>query len=195
MKRIVQLTLAALLLSPQLAQASIFTALIGWLPSRLNSEAVAGRNLERVHRPMPATRGTSFVVSTIDADVIAKFREAWIRTSNGTTSTESVVLIQRASDDRFTAKLLSNTNQYKCFTFIWEPGTVGILHTHPNSSPPKPQDDDIKVADKYGVPIFTLTIRGVFVYDPMTQKITKLIDGFTWTQPDVWAKVRAQLAP
>src|SRR5262249_52736454 len=108
MKRIVQLIFAALLLPPQLAQASIFNALIAWLPSRFNSETVASRSLERTLRPMPALRGTSLIISTINDDIVAKFREAWIRTSNGTTSAECVVLIQRASGARFTAKLLSN---------------------------------------------------------------------------------------
>jgi len=193
MKRIVQLTVAALLLTPQATHASIFDALIGWFPNLLNSETVAGRDLERVNPMKPAIKGAGFVISTFDDQIVAKFREAWLRTGNGMINNESVVLIQRMSGDRFKAQLISATNQYKCFTFDWHPATIAIVHTHPNSSPPKPQDEDIKAADKFGVPIFTLTLKGVFVYDPTTKQISKIIDGLDWTQPGAWAKLRAPL--
>jgi hypothetical protein len=53
--------------------------------------------------------------------------------------------------------------------FAGIPATVGIVHTHPNSSSAKPQDEDIIVANKFRVPIFTITNRGMFVYDPLPE--------------------------
>jgi len=48
------------------------------------------------------------------------------------------------------------------------------------SSDLKPQDDDIKIANKHHVPIFTITSRGMFGYDPSTKKTRQLMSNLDW---------------
>ncbi|HWN99528.1 MAG TPA: hypothetical protein VNS63_09695 [Blastocatellia bacterium] len=131
-------------------------------------------------------KSAGFVISTFDRKVIDEFGEAWMRVGNGTSSYESVVLILRMADGGYGARLLGWTNQHRAFTFGWHPATVAIVHTHPNNADPRPQGDDLNIADKYGVPIFTIGRHGMFVYDPATKTTTKVKDGLDWLDPSKW---------
>ncbi|MEK6300714.1 MAG: hypothetical protein AABO41_08340 [Acidobacteriota bacterium] len=143
---------------------------------------------ERVNRVDRANfdRSARFVISTIDRPMIEEFGQAWQRAGAGTVTTESVVLILRMARGGYSARSMGISNEYKSFTFPWHPATVAIVHTHPNDSSPRPQKQDIKVADKYRVPIFTLTNRGMFVYDPATRTTSKVKDGLDWLDPSKW---------
>jgi len=57
-----------------------------------------------------------------------------------------------------------------------------VVHTHPNSLSPEPAGNDLYIADKYGVPVFTITNRGTFVYDPTKKKTWKVLDGLAWLE-------------
>lgn len=188
MKRVALLAVLALCLAPAPAPAFPFFTLLRILPHPPDPEA------ERVARPPRPASGVDFVLSTFDKPIIGKFREAWQRSGNGTTPRESVILILRMADGSYSARLPNPTNQYKSFTFSWHPATVAIVHTHPNNSPPRPEDDDIKSADKFNVPVFTLTVQGMFVYNPATRQTSKVLDGLTWQEDAAWQKIRAQLA-
>jgi len=83
---------------------------------------------------------------------------------------------------------MGSTNEYKRFTFAWHPAAVAIVHTHPNSADPKPCSEDLAVADKHGVPVFTITSRGMYVYDPGTRKISKVMQGLDWLDQSSWSK-------
>jgi hypothetical protein len=72
------------------------------------------------------------------------------------------------------------TNEYKKCTFKWNAAAIAIVHTHPNGSDPKPAEQDRQVADKYDVPNFTLTLSGMYVYDPATKKTSKVLNGLDW---------------
>ena len=39
---------------------------------------------------------------------------------------------------------------------------------------PKPSTQDMRVGDRFGVPIFTITRWGMFMYDPNTKRVTKI---------------------
>jgi hypothetical protein len=91
------------------------------------------------------------------------------------------------ADGSFSGRDMGATNEYKRFTFPWHPAAIAIVHTHPNSSDPKPCEADIAAADKYGVPMFTLTRRGVYVYDPGTKKITKVMNDLLWLDQSSWS--------
>ncbi len=80
------------------------------------------------------------------------------------------------------------TNENRQFTFSWHPATIAIVHTHPNASDPKPQDEDIAVADRHHVPIFTITSRGMYVYDPGTRKLSKVMSNLDWLEVSNWRK-------
>jgi hypothetical protein len=145
-------------------------------------------SVERVNRAS-FDRSSHFVISRFDRKMIEEFNRAWIRAGDGTAANESVVLILRMVGGGYGARSLGTTNQNRAFTFGWHPATVAIVHTHPNASDPRPQGEDIKVADKYGVPVFTITSRGMFVYDP-SSKITSLVKrNLDWVDPSKWSEL------
>ena len=190
MKRVALLALLALCFAPALAHAYPFYTLLHILPRTPAADTEA----ERVARLPRPTSGVDSVLSTFDKPIIDKFREAWQRASNGTSPRESVVLILRMADGSYSARLPNPTNEYKSFTFAWHPATIAIVHTHPNGSPPRPEDGDITAADRYKVPIFTLTMQGMFVYDPATRKITRILEGLLWREDAAWEKIHERLA-
>ena len=183
MKRVV-----LLLLSPALVLASAAPVRCGInIASGLYSSLSNAVEASRTHAEL-AKRNADFVISTFDKPIIDSFSTAWRRVGNGTMSEESVVLILRMVDGGYSARDLGQTHEHKQFTFRWHPATIAIVHTHPNSSSPKPQEEDLLVADKYRVPIFTLTSRGMYVYDPTTKKISKVMENLDWLEISKWKK-------
>lgn len=118
-----------------------------------------------------------------DKRLIKEFDHAWRLSGLGSTGRESVVLIFRMCNGTFTGRSQGYTNQYKRFTFKMYPNSVAIVHTHPSSCDPKPSRDDQQVADDYNVPIFTITLHGMYVYDPATKETSKVLDGMDWLDP------------
>ena len=125
-------------------------------------------------------------VSRIDRQVIKEFEKAWSVASAGTSSQEGVVLIFRLMDGSYRAQSQGATNQYKRFTFKFTPNAVAIVHTHPNSIDPRPSPEDSELSDKLGVPVYTITTRGMFMYNPKTKKITKIMEGMDWLDHTKW---------
>ena len=134
----------------------------------------------------PADAESVAKVSRIDRHVINEFQKAWSVASAGTTSQEGVVLIFRLLDGSYRAQSQGNTNQHKKFTFKFVPNAIAIVHTHPNSIDPRPSPEDAEVSDKLGVPVYTITTRGMFMYNPRTKKITKIMDGMDWLDHTKW---------
>jgi hypothetical protein len=99
---------------------------------------------------------------------------------------EGVVLIFPKPDGSYRAEEKGRTNQYREFTFTWDPEAIAIVHTHPNNRDPKPQGLDIQVADRLGVLMFTITLKGMFMYDPATKRITKVKKRLDWIEPSRW---------
>lgn len=118
-----------------------------------------------------------------DKQVIREFDRAWRLAHDGLGNQEGVVLIFRSDSGRYTAESPGFSNGYKRATFPWNPAALAIIHTHPNSCDPRPSEQDRRVADKYGVPIFTLTISGMYMYDPLTRKTHKVLNGLDWLDP------------
>ena len=143
---------------------------------------------ERVERVDRARfdRSAPFVISTFDRGMIDAFGLAWRRAGAGTDSTEGVVLILRMRNGGYSARSMGFSNEYKQFTFPWHPATIAIIHTHPNESGARPAGEDLNVADRYGVPIFTITNRGMYVYDPATRRTSKVKDGLDWLDASKW---------
>ncbi len=149
---------------------------------RMPAEA---ERVERVDRAR-FDRSAPFVISTFDGGMVDAFGLAWRRAGAGTHSTEGVVLILRMKNGGYSARSLGFSNEYKAFTFRWHPATIAIIHTHPNKSSARPEGEDLSVADRYGVPIFTITNRGMYVYDPATRRTSKVKDGLDWLDPSKW---------
>jgi hypothetical protein len=57
-----------------------------------------------------------------------------------------------------------------------------VVHTHPNGFSSEPSGIDLDIADKHRVPVFTITSRGMFVYDPANKKTWKVLDGLAWLE-------------
>ena len=142
--------------------------------------------MERAERVDRLGRGADFVISKFDRDIIKEFGKAWQHCGNGMTDSESVILIFRTDGGGYTARSMGTTNEHRSFTFRWHSGAVAIVHTHPNDSNPMPQEADRQVADRFGVPIFTLTLSGMFAYDPYTKKVTRVHNGLDWLESSRW---------
>ncbi|MFY9554162.1 MAG: hypothetical protein WAV20_20975 [Blastocatellia bacterium] len=184
MKRIVQLVASALMLTISAAPASSLN-MTASLSLALTDAVEAARALAN---PAPLLRGADFAISTFDAGVVKSFAKAWGRSGNGTSQVEGVVLILRMAGGGYSGRDMGSTNEHKQFTFRWHPATIAIVHTHPNSSDPRPCDDDLIVAEKYHVPIFTITSRGMFVYDPLTRKVSEVLRNLDWLDASKFSK-------
>lgn len=134
------------------------------------------------------------VLSSFDAGILKAFREAWQRAAAGTLEVEAVVLIVRNADGSCKAVSPLSTNQYRRLTFQWQPGTVAIVHTHPNSNNPKPSPADMELAERFRVPMFTLTIKGMFLYDPATKAVSRVQAGVDWLESAKWARYAPVMA-
>ncbi len=126
--------------------------------------------------------------------IVKVFRAAWQRAGGGTIQVEAVVLIVRNADGSCRTILPHSTNEYRRLTFQWQPGTIAILHTHPNHNDPKPSPADMEIADRFRVPMFTLTISGMFLYDPMTKVISRVQAGVDWLEQAKWARYAPVMA-
>jgi hypothetical protein len=124
-------------------------------------------------------RGAGFL-RKIDKRVVQQFENAWRDSIDGESNKEGVVLMFRMADGSYKGMSQGFSNEFRKFTFKWNPAALAIVHTHPNSCDPKPSEQDRRVADQYGVPNFTISVHGMYVYDPATKKTTKVMNGLDW---------------
>jgi hypothetical protein len=80
------------------------------------------------------------------------------------------------------------------FTFSWTASIIAVVHTHRNSDDPGPSKADRRLADRFRIPVFTMTSRGMYVYDPLTKKIVEVHQGLDWLKSSKWRTVVASLA-
>lgn len=132
--------------------------------------------------------------AVIDQRLIKKLDDAWRYSGCGTNNREGVVLIFRMKDGTYNGKAQGFTNEYNKFTFIWNPAALAIVHTHPNTCDPRPSKQDRRVADKYGVLNFTVTLSGMYVYDPATKTTSKVLNGLDWLNPSTLSRWIQQTA-
>jgi hypothetical protein len=194
MKKIFRPVVFVLVFGSSACYAQSFNAFIGPFNFDFKSLATDARaGVERVNPIVSSFRSKELVMSKFDDDVLKNFSNAWRGSGNGMTHRERVVLILRMNDGSYRARLQSPTNEFKSCSFGWHPATVAIIHTHPNGCNPKPQEADIQLADKFRVLMFTITVRGMYLYDPSVKKITKIQEGLDWLSSASWAKVKSQL--
>lgn len=136
-------------------------------------------------RPLVGSR-TRFLLSDIDAKLVKEFNGAWQQCMLGTRNIEAVVMVLRQPDGSIKALSAGNSTQSYEFTFVWNPAIIAVFHTHPNNSAAKPVAQDILVARRFDVPILTLTSRGMFMYDPATDRITRVKAGIDWLDHSSW---------
>lgn len=136
----------------------------------------------------PLGSPSRFALSDIDEKMVKEFNGAWQQCVLGTRDTEAVVLVLRNPDGSIRAVSAGRSNKAYEFKFVWDPAIIAVFHTHPNNRPPQPAQQDILVARKFDVPIFTLSRRGMFQYDPVTDRITKVKNGIDWLDSSSWIK-------
>jgi hypothetical protein len=158
----------------------------GEIPDPVEIENATGVNRVELKPPLTRVlRAAEDLVSTFDANLIGEFQMSWKSVHNGKSSWESVILILRTVNG-FQARRLKMTFEHRKATFPWHPAIVAVIHTHPNDCPAKPQPDDIALAHRHKIFMFTLTDRGMFVYNPATRQTTKVVDGLQWLNPKAW---------
>ncbi len=131
--------------------------------------------------PAPA-----FALSGVDQNVVNGFETIWKRAGLGTRDVEALALIYRNADGSYRTEPLAQTNEFRKFSFKWNPTAIAIVHTHPNNRDPQPSDVDQQTSDKLGVPIFTLSIHGMYMYDPAAKKVSQIQDGLDWLKMNRW---------
>ena len=151
-----------------------------WLMLLVCCVACAGRDLAGGETDLPA------IVRQVDEKVVGELRRAWLLAHAGTAPVEEVVVVARTPDGRFEAVLQPHSNLYGRGRFLLPPGAAAIFHTHPDSVLPQPSRDDRRLADRTGVPIFTLSSSGLYLYDPATRRISKLMDRLDWLEQKAW---------
>ena len=134
----------------------------------------------------------NFNPSMIDEKMVKEFRQAWIWSDNGTSAIEGLVLIKRRKDGSYEAAAQKPTNENLGFTFTWSSDVVAVVHTHPNKRDPKPLEVDHVLANRFGVPVFTITSKGMYMYDPSTRRITRIKEYFDWLDGAKWGNYRLE---
>jgi len=184
MKRTVQFLTAALVLTAAPAPARSLSVTASFATALYDAVEASRAPINRTG----FATGAAFAISKIDKQVVDAFGEAWRRSGNGSLPQEGVVLILRMANGGYSGRELGATNEHKQFTFRWHPATIAIVHTHPNTSDPKPQAEDIAVANKHNVPIFTITRQGMYVYDPGARTLAKVMSDLEWLDFSNWRK-------
>jgi hypothetical protein len=172
------------ILKQALVSLSISLAMLGHTP-------VCGRQSDSEQAQSSEGSGISkadFILTEIDANVVTEFKKAWRAAGSGADETEAVVLLYRQTNGSLMARLLPLTYEHKQFTFKWHPGIVGVVHTHPSSTGSRPQGEDLRLADTYNIPVFTITAGGMYMYDPNTRKISRVMAGLDWLEASKWDK-------
>jgi hypothetical protein len=135
----------------------------------------------------PAERkAVHFTPAKIDGSLVLPFKKAWRNSGNGTLKVEGAVLIYANPDGSYAAALEKYTNESRQLSFKWNPAIIAIAHTHPNDFDPEPSGPDKYLADRFGVPILTLTDNGMFMYDPATRVVSKIKERLEWLKSSNW---------
>ena len=159
-----------------------------------DSVTVCDLNVVIANSDTVVTSGTSSKVTLglrllnkINEELIDQFKKAWAISKAGFDSTEGVVVVFLMKDGDYFGRSPGVSNEFDQASFKWDPATIAIVHTHPNAINPRPSPIDQAAAEKLGIPVFTITNRGMFVYNPTTRKTTRVIDDMDWLDPSKWA--------
>ena len=128
-----------------------------------------------------------YIQSHMNPQLIHEFDKAWQAAGQGKANTERAVLIFRKLDGSLVAEGQGYTNEFDSLSFKWNPAAIAIVHTHRNYDGAEPSPKDKELANKLGVPIFTITSRGMYVYDPESRDVIQLQDGLDWLDASKWS--------
>lgn len=159
-----------------------------------DSVSVCDLNIAFANSDTVVTTGSSSKVtlglrllSKVDEDLINHFKKAWAISKAGFDTCEGVVIIFLTKEGRYVGRSPGVSNEFEQATFKWDPATIAIVHTHPNVINARPSVIDEAAAERLGIPIFTITNRGMYVYNPTTRKTSRVMDDMDWLEPSKWA--------
>jgi hypothetical protein len=127
------------------------------------------------------------LLSRVDEDLISQFKKAWAIAKAGFDTCEGVVIVVLTKDGRYVGRSPGVSNEFEQASFRWDPATIAIVHTHPNLINARPSGIDEAAAERLGIPIFTITNRGMYVYNPTTRKTSRVMQDMDWLEPSKWA--------
>jgi hypothetical protein len=162
---------------------------------RASNHSAADRLSDEVRNPVRTAAlmpGIEFL-QRVDRGMVKEFEKAWQLAGNGTWGREAVVLVFRLEGGHYLGRSQGVTNEFKQFTFTWDPAAVAIVHTHPINCDPRPSHQDERVAEKFAVPIFTLSYGGMYVYNPTTRMTSKVVNGLNWLKLSTWQEIEAKV--
>jgi hypothetical protein len=129
-----------------------------------------------------------FALNRINAGMVARMREAWELAGRGSSNREAAVLIVDRGEGTYDAVLAQDPEGYRSMRMMVPAGSVAIFHTHPNFTGSEPSPQDRLNSDLLGIPNFTLTDRGVWIYDPHTQRTSRVMYRLSWLDPKNWSR-------
>ena len=136
----------------------------------------------------PAAPGIPAPLRTIDPaavaaepELMALFRDLFIRSGNGTREDERAAFIVKEKDGGWSCLLWPSTAAYRSaeFTGPIPEGTVAIAHTHPNAIV-KASRQDRDAASSSQLPLFTLTWANITLVDPVSREEQWVIRRKAW---------------
>jgi len=148
--------------------------------------AVSAQQHDKIQSASDVSNNAEFILTGIDKSAVAQFKNAWRSAGAGVDKIEAVVLLYRKTDGLLESTLLPLTNEIERFDFRWNAAIIGVVHTHPNCDDFRPSPQDVQVSKRLNVPIFTITSRGMYVYDPETKKIRRVQPGLDWLDYSKW---------
>jgi hypothetical protein len=115
-----------------------------------------------------------------DARVVNAMHRAWIQTLSCAKGTEAGFRLDE-TDGGFSVIYQPFTNQFMTERMEILPGiTTAIFHVHPPDADPRPSIGDMRIANRYGLRIYTMHRSGLYVYDPATGQTSKLQELLSW---------------
>ena len=118
-----------------------------------------------------------------DPQVIGAMKNAWAQTVNGSTGVEATFRLD-GSPSEYKVVVLPFSNEFRKQKVLIIPGkTFAVFHVHPTVTNPAPSAQDRTIADKFKMKILTIHRRGMYEYDPVTKKTTRLRHGLDWLNP------------
>jgi hypothetical protein len=119
-----------------------------------------------------------------DPHVREMMRMLWRAAGLGTTCWERAAWIVRNEDGSYSCVQVPPSRECFRLTLSSErpEGAVALMHTHPSKLGAMRIDEgnDANVAEKIGLPLYTIGAAGLFRYDPVTNVERRIEHGLSW---------------
>jgi proteasome lid subunit RPN8/RPN11 len=108
-------------------------------------------------------------------------QEAWKRTAYGQNPlVESGFAVDKNGQSVMAHTETSPKGAVPSETLKYPPGAVGVLHTHPDSTSPRPSQNDIDAAKRVNKTVWVASKRGLFSVNPTNGEVTQVYNDPDW---------------